>query len=868
MDPHGFQMVRSRLEEIFPRLSDVATSSVGASVGGYLADFDMSPAQITKAYLASHGMDPDGLGARVVQSKFTGRFRPACKELWNMFDDRTKAATGTASRAYASNPHFSDAAYESTFDRNLLLYAMLEIKLSLDKDSLSAVEYSTLTLFDTICGSGVGGHRVPVTNVPVGTTHDFNAGYEIDTFAPVVNYGSLATLQSAYMSTLADCRSGFAAEDMALNAYCNMADSLGAQRSYLRLEAAQRAVFSPFLMHRDRYCSASEEISIEDALARPPQHLSNLFDTPSRSKFMINYWIVPAWARGEEQIDARTLLFSMRSFVYVTSSHDPSVRPGMHRLIDLPVFGDVTCNALPGANCGPSGVYLPINTEPLAMANFETQQRTTGRNLMRRVRASQLIEAFTGQTPDRAPYAVSGTGCFAGDLVLVSRPVLYSSRQWLSSLVTPPPSPPPLSPSPPPPNPFPPNPSPPPIPPYMQPQSKLMTYIRTLEEQACTSVYYLTTATRCERLAVGLAGSVLYAPLDPPSPPPAQPAVTSPPPPSSPPSPSMPADITETPVARAHLSTMRVPTLEARRRLSLYDDGFYATSAELNATMFALATASQGQFARCTQWQAGAALPCVSGAFADNCVSGLRHCGTDAENSQDPLLELWFSSAPRIAQRRLWGVEIELPQNEELANLFFRSADQTGGSGYQVLAFKSDGSPVPCQPQSAQADASALGASRKVQHVCAAGGASDNDLFELMDAVRLRIVLTGSYRQVWLKRVSVFEISVASASLPPRPPRPPPAPALPPTPPLPPPHSCSFTTHTYYSNPDATFKEPCGLTAADCCSKASVFGNGVDAYHVDDAGCCLLVRRSAASALVSYSNRVGSLTVRAGSGTV
>ena len=478
MDPHGFQMVRSRLEEIFPRLSDVATSSVGASVGGYLADFDMSPAQITKAYLASHGMDPDGLGARVVQSKFTGRFRPACKELWNMFDDRTKAATGTASRAYASNPHFSDAAYESTFDRNLLLYAMLEIKLSLDKDSLSAVEYSTLTLFDTICGSGVGGHRVPVTNVPVGTTHDFNAGYEIDTFAPVVNYGSLATLQSAYMSTLADCRSGFAAEDMALNAYCNMADSLGAQRSYLRLEAAQRAVFSPFLMHRDRYCSASEEISIEDALARPPQHLSNLFDTPSRSKFMINYWIVPAWARGEEQIDARTLLFSMRSFVYVTSSHDPSVRPGMHRLIDLPVFGDVTCNALPGANCGPSGVYLPINTEPLAMANFETQQRTTGRNLMRRVRASQLIEAFTGQTPDRAPYAVSGTGCFAGDLVLVSRPVLYSSRQWLSSLVTPPPSPPPLSPSPPPPNPFPPNPSPPPIPPYMQPQSKLMTYIR------------------------------------------------------------------------------------------------------------------------------------------------------------------------------------------------------------------------------------------------------------------------------------------------------------------------------------------------------------------------------------------------------
>ena len=38
MDPHGFQMVRSRLEDIFPRLSDVATSSMGASIGGYIAD--------------------------------------------------------------------------------------------------------------------------------------------------------------------------------------------------------------------------------------------------------------------------------------------------------------------------------------------------------------------------------------------------------------------------------------------------------------------------------------------------------------------------------------------------------------------------------------------------------------------------------------------------------------------------------------------------------------------------------------------------------------------------------------------------------------------------------------------------------------
>lgn len=75
-DPHGFQLVRARLEEIFPRLSDVATSSMGATVGGYIADFTVTPNQLTKAYLASHGMTKDGLGARVVESKHTGRWRP------------------------------------------------------------------------------------------------------------------------------------------------------------------------------------------------------------------------------------------------------------------------------------------------------------------------------------------------------------------------------------------------------------------------------------------------------------------------------------------------------------------------------------------------------------------------------------------------------------------------------------------------------------------------------------------------------------------------------------------------------------------------------------------------------------------------
>ena len=154
-------------------------------------------------------------------------------------------------------------------------------------------------------------------------------------------------------------------------------------------------------------------------------------------------------------------------------------------------------------------------------------------------------------------------------------------------------------------------------------------------------VYYLTTTTRCERLAVQLTGSVLYEPLDPPSPPPAQPVVESPPPPSLPPSPNMPAGISETPIASVYLSTLRLPTLETRRRLSLYDDGFHMTASQLNTSMAALATADQGHIASCTSWQTTAILPCVSDAFENNCISGK---GTVAhqENSAPPFVECGF----------------------------------------------------------------------------------------------------------------------------------------------------------------------------------------------------------------------------------
>lgn len=48
---------------------------MGASIKGHIADFDMPAAAITRAFLASSGMEPDSLGARVIESKHTGTLR-------------------------------------------------------------------------------------------------------------------------------------------------------------------------------------------------------------------------------------------------------------------------------------------------------------------------------------------------------------------------------------------------------------------------------------------------------------------------------------------------------------------------------------------------------------------------------------------------------------------------------------------------------------------------------------------------------------------------------------------------------------------------------------------------------------------------
>ncbi len=74
-DPAGFEIARAKLEEVLPLLKYVATSSVGGSVGPFLADLTMTQQQLTRAFLASRSFEADSLGARWVEAQHTNVWR-------------------------------------------------------------------------------------------------------------------------------------------------------------------------------------------------------------------------------------------------------------------------------------------------------------------------------------------------------------------------------------------------------------------------------------------------------------------------------------------------------------------------------------------------------------------------------------------------------------------------------------------------------------------------------------------------------------------------------------------------------------------------------------------------------------------------
>ena len=920
-DPEGVEEVRRKLEDWFPRLADVATSSMGATVGPYMGEMDVTSQQLTRAYLASAHMEPDSLGARVIESKHTGRWRYGCKMLHDYLHEHT--SPGTNSQGYKSGREGQRTGHLSAYDRNSLMYAMLQIKLSMggsDPHGLSATPYDTIAMHDRICGGGSDNQMYDTGAGPAGwraATFDtssptYDVAVDANAFAPVVAIGSLEMLQSMRATTMASCPAGFNTEDLTNLLACELGDDA------MKQDLVTRGERVPFAMQRNVWCDASLTLSVESAVGNPFHFSENLYDTSIKQRFMNGRGYqdmkVPAAMRGEERMDADFRRKTLMGWVYVTSSGG-EMRAGMYRLLDLPVFRSTSCLDLPDVTCtADQGIYtattvqgvantaegaandvantvesaandvannveraannvfsafsnwfgrrlgsyhhVHINEEyALIDAASEVAEHSvflTGREGLPLHRCSEMVKRVTGKACLSKVYAsMSDSGCTTQSLPLVSEPVAYGAEHWVRKRLVnadspSPPPPPPLPGTPPPP----PQPRQPPQPPIAVSQFALMNLLRDVEERMCTSVYYLSQAARCERLALDLTQRVYYNRIAPPLTPTMAPY--PPPPPPPPPRPSLPDGLFSSIPTSALLSTNRVP--EQSTGLATGDD-FYV--ANLTHTIARLATVARDQRACVVD----APLACNTGSLPERCASAGRHCGSADENGRDPWVEFVW---PHMPDRYLWAIEITLPPSDQLSRLIVGKRE--------LKLYGERGEPVSC----AQGDAEItdVTTAETITIVCQPGAWDEADLHALGGVHRARLTLVGSFRQLWLAGIAVVERSYGGAGVGRRPPPPPHPPSNPPLPGVQPSTStCTFARHKYVERESiiASALEPCAWTSQQCCDALVASTHKV--YEMDDAGCCLLHTVSgipgallAAAAEQPWWQTPGHYTTRAGTG--
>ena len=872
LDPHGFELARKKLEEVYPTLEYVATSSAGATVGEFKPPYEVSPQQLTRALLASRNEneleDLDTLGARIIQSQHTGIWRLACRTLVDFFNDPDHAGRGSLARE-GGDPTWSAREYDSPYDRNLLLYVTVEAAIALRlRDDRFSVEATWRRMCDH------GSYLAP-------TYGDYKQSYQapdgtlVPNFLPILAYGSLELLRSPAWAMQRRDDTLFP-EDLVR--HVRRSNRAG---NFLRYEDQGRYRYAPSAMQA-RYCDAGREIQISDCLGDPGKAPSFLFDIYKDERIVSGstgaqlsagqgktvdeggVWMYATPEHLEAEVIDRTYKeLNLHSLVYVTSSHDPSIPPGIHRLLDLDVFADEdTCATVASARCRSDDWSNPSKTRTwyttlMPAADYVPRGFVSGIDMFVRARyhkeiaedfpavaAAFDVDVYNGLPGCRSTETVGTYMQYKG----TESPVGISIKDLINRLnhPTPPPPEPPAPPSPPPSTP-PPSP-PPPDAPLAYLRSELRERVFEAEKAFCTQVYWRTVDERCDELSVALTTRVLVDERPPPSLPPQSPVGL--PPPLSPPLAPLQGDLADVAVAGALLSTLRQPTAhDATATTALVYDGFYLAPGEVFSPAV-LAGLAADQRTRCVGGDhAAAALPCVSAVLESNCLDGTRACdrrigGSDdakRRNSVDAHLELRLDSAPRFRRAFLHSVKVFLPNRYELASLFFQSNEAVGGSSYRVEALRGDGSVA----ATATDIVDGVPESRELEALFAPTDADAVVFRALADAEYVRITLPGDFRQLWLLRVEVVEKAFDLATLEIAPPSPPPRPFLPPPPP-PTGKSCDF--HPGEAVDDRHFLrqdfEGCGLTEAACCQAAATSyttDDGVDVvagYYFSDHKCC------------------------------
>ena len=478
------------------------------------------------------------------------------------------------------------------------------------------------------------------------------------------------------------------------------------------------------------------------------------------------------------------------------------------------------------------------------------------------------VNAPEGQSCNPEQTYQSRPECNQGSMELSDTNEETLGEEYLIRLngLSPPPTPPP-SPHPPPP-PSPPKPPPPPSPPVAitADQGKAMAVI--MQRQFCDSVYVISAEARCSRLASGMMTSFLLGDgFSPPPPPPRSDFVfkASPPPPPSPPRPRLPeaelARIVYQSPQAATLSTHFLGGAESDPATASTDKGnAMALENVANATREDVLqeianTFSPAKWAACSEALVNAALPCRTADLPQRCLNGAEHCGTTWDNQRAPWIELDLREGkPTDRDYYFFALEVSLPTDPELGALFFQSAQVVSEDRgdvtnrfYELEVFDSDHNPLrmQCKPYFKQSVDFYTGGMFYFQYVCLEALAEDDAYVAMRDVRFVRLTLLGEYRMLWLTgtRVAWRTLEALPPSLPPPPPVPPvpPQPHAPPDPPALGPLAChEYASKSFGGVYDVAFKEPCGLTAVQCCQLAYEHDHTA-AWQLSVSGCCTLL---------------------------
>ena len=237
---------------------------------GSWATYDVSPQALTRAFLASRREWQSGrhehLGKRIIQSQHTGIWRLACRSLVDFFDDPSHAGRGKLAPE-SVNDAWSSPEYDSDFDRNLLLYTTLEVAIALE---IPDSAFSVAKVWARMCDHGA--YLVPTRTDQHPRAYERPEKAEVETFLPIVAYGSLSLLRSAMWAGGVDNPSLFP-EDLVRHVLHSEAAG-----DWLQEEESDRFKYAPSVMQR-RYCDAEiQDVEISSCLGPPDPTPSFLFD--------------------------------------------------------------------------------------------------------------------------------------------------------------------------------------------------------------------------------------------------------------------------------------------------------------------------------------------------------------------------------------------------------------------------------------------------------------------------------------------------------------------------------------------------------------------------------------------------------------